>query len=98
MPPTEEAGLLTTLTIPQPKEMVAYGLYGPAQAKQIMKEEGRPWFRPPLEAQRVHHHRALPPPPSQRRSPRPPPILGWSPLPGGPPPPASCSLRGYSCI
>ena len=35
MPPTEEAGLLTDLTIPQPKEMVAYGLYGPAQAKQI---------------------------------------------------------------
>ena len=35
MPPTEEAGLLTDLTIPQPKEMAAYGLYGPAQAKQI---------------------------------------------------------------
>ena len=38
MPPTEEAGLLTDLTIPQPKEMVAYGLYGPAQAKQINYE------------------------------------------------------------
>ena len=34
MPPTKEAGLLTDLTIPQPKEMAAYGLYGPAQAKQ----------------------------------------------------------------
>ena len=39
MPPTEEAGLLTDLTIPQPKEVVAYGLGGPAQAKQIMKED-----------------------------------------------------------
>ena len=38
MPPTEEAGLLSDLTIPQPKEMVAYGLYGPAQAKQINYE------------------------------------------------------------
>ena len=35
MPPTEEAGLLTDLTIPQSKEVAAYGLYGPAQAKQI---------------------------------------------------------------
>ena len=41
MPPTEEAGLLTDLTIPQPKEMVAYRLCGPAQAKQIMKEDKR---------------------------------------------------------
>ena len=41
MPPTEEAGLLTTLTIPQLKEMAAYRLYGPAQAKQIMKEDKR---------------------------------------------------------
>ena len=42
MPPTEEAGLLTALTIPQPKEMAAYGLYSPAQAKQIiMKEDKR---------------------------------------------------------
>ena len=38
MPPTEEAGLLTALIIPQPKEMAAYGLYGPAQAKQINYE------------------------------------------------------------
>ena len=38
MPPTEEAGLLTDLTIPQPKEMAEYGLYGPAQAKQINYE------------------------------------------------------------
>ena len=35
MPPTEEAGLLNVLSIPQPKEMAVYGLYGPAQAKQI---------------------------------------------------------------
>ena len=35
MPPTEEAGLLNALNIPQPKEMAVYGLYGPAQAKQI---------------------------------------------------------------
>ena len=39
MPPTEEAGLLTDLTIPQPKEVAAYGLGGSAQAKQIMKED-----------------------------------------------------------
>ena len=38
MPPTEEAGLLTALIIPQPKEMAVYGLYGPAQAKQINYE------------------------------------------------------------
>ena len=38
MPSSEEAGLLTDLTIPQPKEMAAYGLYGPAQAKQINYE------------------------------------------------------------
>ena len=38
MPPTEEAGLLTDLTIPQPKEVAAYGLDGPAQAKQINYE------------------------------------------------------------
>ena len=38
MPPTEEAGLLTNLTIPQPKEVAAYGLCGPAQAKQINYE------------------------------------------------------------
>ena len=38
MPPTEEARLLTNLTIPQPKEVVAYGLCGPAQAKQINYE------------------------------------------------------------
>ena len=37
--PTEEARLLTDLTIPQPKEVAAYGLCGPAQAKQIMKED-----------------------------------------------------------
>ena len=41
MPPTEEAGLLTDLTIPQPKEVVAYGLYGPVQAKQINYERRR---------------------------------------------------------
>ena len=29
------AGLLNVLSIPQPKEMAVYGLYGPAQAKQI---------------------------------------------------------------
>ena len=34
MPPAEEAWLLNDLIIPQPKEMAAYGLYGPAQAKQ----------------------------------------------------------------
>ena len=34
MPPTKEAGLLTALIIPQPKEM----LYGAAQAKQINYE------------------------------------------------------------
>ena len=38
IPPAEEAGLLTDLTIPQPKEVAAYGLYGPAQAKQINYE------------------------------------------------------------
>ena len=38
MPPTEEAGLLNALIIPQPKEMAVYGLYGPAQAKQINYE------------------------------------------------------------
>ena len=38
MPPTEEAGLLNALSIPQPKEMAVYGLYGPAQAKQINYE------------------------------------------------------------
>ena len=38
MPPTEEAGLLTDLTFPQPKEVAAYGLSGPAQAKQINYE------------------------------------------------------------
>ena len=38
MPPAEEARLLTDLTIPQPKEVAAYGLYGPAQAKQINYE------------------------------------------------------------
>ena len=38
MPPTKEAGLLTALIIPQLKEMVAYGLYDPAQAKQINYE------------------------------------------------------------
>ena len=41
MPPTEEARLLTDLTIPQPKEVAAYGLCSPAQAKQIMKEDKR---------------------------------------------------------
>ena len=39
MPPTEEARLLTDLTIPQLKEVAAYELDGPAQAKQIMKED-----------------------------------------------------------
>ena len=34
MPPAKEAGLLNDLIIPQPKEMVVYRLYGPAQAKQ----------------------------------------------------------------
>ena len=38
MPPAEEAGLLTDLTIPQLKEVAAYGLYGPAGAKQINYE------------------------------------------------------------
>ena len=38
MPPTEEAGLLTDLTIPQLKVVVAYGLCGPAPAKQINYE------------------------------------------------------------
>ena len=38
MPPTKEAGLLTALIIPQLKEVVVYGLYGPAQAKQINYE------------------------------------------------------------
>ena len=38
MPPTEEAGLLNDLIIPQPKVMAAYGLYGPAPAKQINYE------------------------------------------------------------
>ena len=38
MPPAEEAGLLTDLTIPQPKEVEAHGLYGPTQAKQINNE------------------------------------------------------------
>ena len=38
MPPTEEAGLLNDLIIPQPKVMAAYGLYGPAPAKQINNE------------------------------------------------------------
>ena len=38
MPPTKEAGLLTDLTIPQPKEMAVYGLYGSAQARQINYE------------------------------------------------------------
>ena len=38
MPPTEEAGLLNNLIIPQSKVMAAYGLYGPAPAKQINNE------------------------------------------------------------
>ena len=38
MPPTEEAGLPTDLTIPQPKVFVAYGLGRPAPAKQINYE------------------------------------------------------------
>ena len=38
MPPTEEAGLLNALSISQLKEMAVYGLYGPAQAKQINYE------------------------------------------------------------
>ena len=42
MPPTEEAGLLNALSMPQPKEVAVYGLYGPAQAKQInVKEDKR---------------------------------------------------------
>ena len=39
MRPTEEAGLLNDLIIPQPKVMVAYRLYGPALAKQIKREK-----------------------------------------------------------
>ena len=35
---TEEAGLLTILIIPQPKEMAVYGLYGSAQDKQIKED------------------------------------------------------------
>ena len=38
MPPTEEAGLLNDLIIPQLKVMAVYGLYGPAPAKQINNE------------------------------------------------------------
>ena len=38
MPPTEEVGLLTDLTIPQPRAVAAYGLCGPAQAKRINYE------------------------------------------------------------
>ena len=38
MPPTEEARLLTDLIIPQPKVVMAYGLCGPALAKQINYE------------------------------------------------------------
>ena len=38
MPPAEEARLLTDLTIPQLKEVAAYRLCGPAQAKQINYE------------------------------------------------------------
>ena len=38
MPPTEEAGLLTDLNIPQPRVVAAYGLCGPAQAKRINYE------------------------------------------------------------
>ena len=38
MPPTEEAELLTDLTIPQLKVVAAYGLCGPAPAKQINYE------------------------------------------------------------
>ena len=38
MPPTKEARLLNDLTIPQPKVMAAYRLYGPAPAKQINYE------------------------------------------------------------
>ena len=38
MPPTKEAGLLTDLTIPQPRVVAVYGLCGPAQAKQINYE------------------------------------------------------------
>ena len=38
MPPTEEAGLLTDLTIPQPRVVAVYGLCSPAQAKQINYE------------------------------------------------------------
>ena len=38
MPPTKEAGLLTDLTIPQPKEVAVYRLRGPAQALQINYE------------------------------------------------------------
>ena len=39
MPPTEEVRLLTDLTIPQLKEVAAYGLYSPTQAKQINYEK-----------------------------------------------------------
>ena len=35
MLPTEEAGLLTDLTISQPRAVAMYGLCGPAQAKRI---------------------------------------------------------------
>ena len=38
MPPTEGSWAANDLTIPQPKLMVAYGLYGPATAKQIKNE------------------------------------------------------------
>ena len=38
MPPTEEAGLLTDLTIPQLKEVAVYGLSSPAQTKRINYE------------------------------------------------------------
>ena len=35
---TKECLLHNALSIPQPKEMAVYGLYGPAQAKQINYE------------------------------------------------------------
>ena len=38
MPPTQEAGMLTDLTIPQPRVVAVYGLCSPAQAKQINYE------------------------------------------------------------
>ena len=41
MPPYEEAGLLTNYLFPKPREVVAYGLYGPAQAKQIKVERDK---------------------------------------------------------